>query len=77
MVVIVVIGGLSFNPVPKSNDKQNNSTNTVNSGLNVPFTLKINQTAAIDIQNLKITFLNITKDSRPKHWGIFNNPKKR
>jgi len=36
----------------------------VNTDLNVPFTLKIKQTTAIDTQNLKITFLNITEDSR-------------
>lgn len=64
MVVIVVIGGLSFNPVAKSNGKQNNSANIISANLNNPFKLNINQTAIIGPENLRITFLNVTEDSR-------------
>jgi hypothetical protein len=64
MVVIVIIGGLLLNSTAKSNGNIINDINTVNAGLNVPFTLKIDQTADIKSENLKVTFLNVNEDSR-------------
>lgn len=64
MVVIIVIGVMSLNTNNKSNFNKTNDISTVNAGLNIPFTLKINQTAVITTENLKIKFLNVTEDSR-------------
>lgn len=61
MILIVAIGVISQNPSAKSHG---NTINDINTGLNIPFKLNINQTAVIGSENLKITFLNVTEDSR-------------
>ncbi len=57
MILMVSIAAFSFNPT-------GNKHYSVKTDLNIPFKLTINQTAVIPTEDLNITFLNLSEDSR-------------
>jgi len=64
IIIIVMIILYSTSTTSDINNTQKDSLNQINASLNAPFQLKINQTAIIKSENIKLTFLNVTEDSR-------------
>lgn len=60
MILIVTVGVFYADQL----DIYNTHSNPIYTSLNTSFKLNINQTAIVEPDNIKITFLNVTEDSR-------------
>lgn len=60
----ILYANFSYNSTSNQNSSDENKGNHISISPNMPFQLKINQTAFIETANISLTFLNITEDSR-------------
>ncbi len=61
-VIIIIVLGVLYYPLPSEANKTQNTP--VDASFNKNFQIKINQTAVFNSDNISITFLNVTEDSR-------------